>query len=149
MNTGEIFNKFVEVGRVCRVNYGPQEGKLCVVADIVNLNRVVVDSDELERQVIPIRRLTLTNHKLPIRWGSRTGVIRKHIAKSKIKETFAKSALGQKLAKLKRRNELNDFERFKVMLLKKKLARIVRNKKLCAQAKKAPAKTAKKEVKKK
>jgi large subunit ribosomal protein L14e len=147
--SGEIFNKHVEVGRVCRVNFGPEEGKLCVVADLVNLKRVVVDGEELERQVMPVRRLTLTDLKLPIRWGSRTGVIRKHITKANLKGQFAKTALGQKLAKLQRRSELNDFDRFKVMLLKKKLARIVRNKKLCAEKKAAPAPKGKKEGKKK
>jgi ribosomal protein L14E/L6E/L27E len=30
------FTKFVEIGRVARVNYGTNEGKLVVILDIVN-----------------------------------------------------------------------------------------------------------------
>lgn len=34
------FRRYVEVGRVCMVNYGPLYGKLVVIVDIVDQNRV-------------------------------------------------------------------------------------------------------------
>lgn len=35
-----LFTKFVEIGRVCLVNYGPDRGKLCVILDVIDGNRV-------------------------------------------------------------------------------------------------------------
>ena len=34
------FNRFVQAGRVCLINYGPLEGKLCVIVDIIDNNKV-------------------------------------------------------------------------------------------------------------
>jgi hypothetical protein len=34
------FSRFVEAGRVALINYGPLEGKLCVIVDIVDQNKV-------------------------------------------------------------------------------------------------------------
>jgi len=33
----------VEVGRVCCINYGPDAGKICVIVDIVDQARALVD----------------------------------------------------------------------------------------------------------
>ena len=35
-----MFTRFVEVGRVAYVSYGAEFGKLCVIADIIDGNRV-------------------------------------------------------------------------------------------------------------
>jgi large subunit ribosomal protein L14e len=37
------YNKFVQVGRVIRINYGPLEGKIATIVDIVSDKRVLVD----------------------------------------------------------------------------------------------------------
>lgn len=34
------FTRFVEIGRVAMVNYGPEHGKLVVISDVVDQNRV-------------------------------------------------------------------------------------------------------------
>ena len=34
------FRRFVQVGRVVLVNYGPDEGKLAVIVDVVDQSRV-------------------------------------------------------------------------------------------------------------
>lgn len=34
------FSRFVEVGRVALINYGPNQGKLCTIIDVVDENRV-------------------------------------------------------------------------------------------------------------
>ena len=34
------YNRFVEAGRVALVNYGPLEGKLVVIVDIIDNNKV-------------------------------------------------------------------------------------------------------------
>jgi hypothetical protein len=34
------FTRFVEIGRVALINYGPDAGKLCTIIDIIDSNRV-------------------------------------------------------------------------------------------------------------
>ena len=46
--------------------------------------------------------------------------IRKAWTEAKVDEAFATSSWGKKLASSKRRAELNDFERFSAMILKKR-----------------------------
>lgn len=36
------FTRFVEVGRVALINYGPSTGKLCTIIDIVDQQRVSI-----------------------------------------------------------------------------------------------------------
>lgn len=40
------FTKFIEIGRVCMINRGSLEGKLVIIVDIVNLNRVLIEGCE-------------------------------------------------------------------------------------------------------
>lgn len=117
----QTFTKFVEVGRVARVNYGQQEGSLAVIVDVVNENRVLVDGEGIARQVIPIKRLQLTKLKVPVGHGARTGVVRKIIAKEGIAKKWAESATGKAIANRARRAQLNDFERSKAMVLRKRV----------------------------
>ena len=37
------YTKFVEVGRVARINFGVDAGKLATIVDIINDKRVLVD----------------------------------------------------------------------------------------------------------
>lgn len=37
------FTRFVEIGRVALINYGPHEGKLAVIIDVVDNNKVCVN----------------------------------------------------------------------------------------------------------
>lgn len=70
------FSKFVEIGRAAQINRGSNEGKLVVILDVLNLNRVLVEgADEknmLERTVVPIKSLTLTDQKVGILRGVRS-----------------------------------------------------------------------------
>jgi hypothetical protein len=40
MRRGTQPKDFVQIGRVCLINYGPNEGKLCTVLDIIDQNTV-------------------------------------------------------------------------------------------------------------
>lgn len=61
----QVFTRYVEVGRVCVVNYGPDAGKLCTIVDIVDQNKCLIDGPRkltgVGRQVIPFKRLALTD----------------------------------------------------------------------------------------
>jgi large subunit ribosomal protein L14e len=116
----------VEVGRVARINYGPLEGKLATIVDILNDKRVLVDGQDIQRQVIPIRRLQLTRQLLKLGRGARTGKVRAAISKEGVAKKFAESSIGRAFARQQRRQNLTDFERYKVLVLRRKLAKLSR-----------------------
>lgn len=122
------YNKFVQVGRVARINYGPLEGKLATIVDIVSDKRVLVDGENIQRQVIPIARLQLTKQLVKIGRGARTGTVRKIISKENVAQTYAKTTIGQHYARQERRENLTDFERFKVVVLRRRLSKLLRAK---------------------
>eukprot|EP01036_Dinobryon_divergens_P053180 gene53180-71096_t len=40
------FTRFVEIGRVGLINYGPDCGKLCTIIDVVDAKRVLIDGPQ-------------------------------------------------------------------------------------------------------
>ena len=122
------YNKFVQVGRVARINYGPQEGKLATIVDIVSDKRVLIDGEDIQRQVIPIARLQLTRQVISVGRGIRTGAVRKAIAKEQVAQKFAQTTLGRHYANQQKRENLTDFERFKVVVLRRRLSKLLRAK---------------------
>lgn len=87
---------------------------------------MLVDGEDINRQVIPIRRLQLTKTVLKIGRGTRTGKLKKIVKDQKVQENFNKSSIGQVYARQARRAQLNDFERFKVLSLRRQLSKLVR-----------------------
>jgi hypothetical protein len=66
------FKRFVEVGRVCLVTYGPLEGKLCVVVNMIDQSHVLVDGTcagdaGTPRMGMSLKRVMLTDLKVPIK----------------------------------------------------------------------------------
>eukprot|EP00967_Tisochrysis_lutea_P117210 scaffold189370_cov31-Tisochrysis_lutea.AAC.1 len=66
------FKRFVEVGRVCLVTYGPYEGKLCVILNVIDQSHVLVDGTPAgdagtPRMGISLKRVMLTDLKVPIK----------------------------------------------------------------------------------
>ena len=61
----QVFTRFVEVGRVALISYGPDEGKLCTIVNVIDHNRVLVDGPAVatgvHRHAIGIKRLMLTD----------------------------------------------------------------------------------------
>ena len=119
-----VFRKFVEIGRVGMINYGPLAGKLAVIVDILNTSKVLVHGPKegVRRQEISLRRITLTEFKLDIKRGIHKDDLVKAIESAKIDEKFKETAYGKKLARRLTRAKLTDFDRFKVMRLKQKKA---------------------------
>ena len=125
MNTETL----LRLGRVVYVNYGPIATKIAIVVDIVNENRVVIDGPGLgvERQVISTKRLTLTKFCLETyKKSDRRGDLKKSIESFDLLKRFSECGIGKKLAQQERRRNLTDFERFKVLVLRRKLSRAVR-----------------------
>eukprot|EP00921_Rhytidocystis_pertsovi_P003455 GHVQ01005979.1.p1 GENE.GHVQ01005979.1~~GHVQ01005979.1.p1 ORF type:complete len:150 (-),score=21.64 GHVQ01005979.1:669-1118(-) len=119
----ELFKRYVEPGRVCVVEYGPDAGKVCVIVDIVSLNRVLIDGAGLTgvcRQSLPLRRLSLSDVRIKLNKGSRTSVVKKAMEKQNALDTFNLTAHGKKLILRARKAKMTDFDRFKLIVLKRK-----------------------------
>ena len=85
----QLYNKFVEIGKVARINYGPFEGKLATIVDVLNDKRVLVDGEDIQRQVIPIRRLQLTKINTKVLRGAKSGKVKQILKKEKVATKFA------------------------------------------------------------
>ena len=97
------YNKFVQVGRVARINFGQSEGQLATIVDIVSYKRVLVDGENIVRQVIPISRLQLTSQVLKVGRGCTSGKLRKIISKEGVAKKFSESSLGKSFDQQKKR----------------------------------------------
>ena len=138
-----VFRRFVEVGRVIIVNYGPLCGKLAVIVDILTTTKVLIQGLKggIKRQEISLRRVTLTDYKLDIKRGAKEAEVFKAIDDYKLEEKFKTSNIYKKNELRKTRANLTDFDRFKVMRLRQKRA-VLRHKAINGLNNKAPKKKA-------
>ncbi|RDW80095.1 hypothetical protein BP6252_04733 [Coleophoma cylindrospora] len=118
--------RMVEVGRVVLITGGPQDGKLATIVEIIDHKRALVDGPSTDtktavpRSSMPLSHLILTPlvlAKLPR--GARTGVVKAAWEKAGIEAKWQESAWAKKRSQKERRRALTDFERFKVMRLRK------------------------------
>ena len=119
-----VFKKFVEVGRVIIINYGPLTGKLAVIVDILTTTKVIVQGLKggVKRQELSLRRVTLTDYKIDIKRSAKREEVFKAIEDYKLEEKFKKSIYAKKTELREKRSNLTDFDRFKVMKLRQKRA---------------------------
>ncbi|SCM02135.1 60S ribosomal protein L14, putative [Plasmodium chabaudi chabaudi] len=119
-----LFNRYVEPGRLCLIEYGPYAGKLCFVVDIITITRVIVDGAGITgvpKTIMPIKRLKLLKQRVKINANAKTGMLKKEVEKSKVLEEFNKSNLGKKIMIKKKRDEATDYERFQIYYASKEL----------------------------
>lgn len=126
--SGDImpFRRYVEIGRVALVNYGPDYGKLVVIVDVVDQNRALVDAPKMVRSQMNFKRLSLTDIKIDIRRVPKKKVLIEAMESAEVQKRWENSSWGRKLIVQKRRAELNDFERFKIMLAKIKRGALIK-----------------------
>jgi large subunit ribosomal protein L14e len=117
------FKRFVEVGRVVLINYGPDAGKLATIIDIVDQNKCLIDGPAnitgVSRQVIPFKRVALTDFVVKIQLNAREKTLKRAWAEADVMAKWEASSWAKKLATRKKRASLSDFDRFKVMVAKK------------------------------
>ena len=119
-----VFKRFVEVGRVIVVNYGPLTGKLAVIVDILTTTKVIIQGLKggVRRQELSLRRVTLTDYKIDIKRGAKREEVFKAIEDYQLEKKFKESNLAKKKDLREKRANLTDFDRFKVMRLRQKRA---------------------------
>jgi len=124
------FKRFVEVGRVVLINYGPDEGKLATIIDIVDQNKCLIDGPTtgVARQVIPFSRIALTDFVVKIQMNAREKTLKKAWSDADIETKWEATSWAKKLSAKKKRASLNDFDRFKVMVARKQKSAIIAKK---------------------
>lgn len=126
------FSRYVEVGRVVFINHGPDAGKIATVIDIVDQNKCLIDGPEeitgVQRQVISYKKVSLTDHKVTIQRNARAKTLKAAWAAEDILAKWEGSSWAKKLDAKKKRSNLSDFERFKVMVAKKQKSSIIAKK---------------------
>jgi large subunit ribosomal protein L14e len=108
---------------------------------------MLVDGENFPRTLYPIRRLTLTKFRLPLLRGARTSTVVKAAKTFALQKKWEASPSAQKIATHAKRANLSDFERFSVMVNRKRRSfavRAIAKKTLASgnKAKPAPAKAA-------
>jgi large subunit ribosomal protein L14e len=117
----------VSIGKVCVVNYGEMAGKLCTIVDVVDQNRVLVEGSTtgVARQTIPFKCLSVTPLSVKVGRNARASTVAKAFAKENTLDAWSKTAWAKKAAIAAKRNGLNDFQRFQVMVLRKQRSQII------------------------
>ncbi|XP_065064303.1 large ribosomal subunit protein eL14-like isoform X1 [Rhopilema esculentum] len=117
-----VFKRFVESGRIALVNTGSYNGKLVVIVDVIDHNRVLCDnpSNNVPRQTINLKHLNLTDLKISVPHGARTACVRKAFDKEEVNAKWEKTAWAQRLERRVKRASLSDFDRFKVKVAKQR-----------------------------
>ena len=119
-----VFRRFIEVGRVIVINYGPLAGKLAVIVDILTTTKIIIQGLKggVRRQELSLRRVTLTDYKINIKRGAKREEVFKAIDEYKLEEKYKNSTYSKKCELRQKRANLTDFDRFKVMRLRQKRA---------------------------
>ena len=119
-----VFTRFVEIGRVIIINYGPLVGKLAVIVDVLTTTKVLIQGLKggVRRQELSLKRITLTDYKIDIKRGAKREEVFKTLDDYKLEEKFKNSTIAKKCEIRQKRANLTDFDRFKVMRLRQKRA---------------------------
>ncbi|MCJ1476163.1 hypothetical protein MMC13_004828 [Lambiella insularis] len=122
--------RLVEVGRVVLFNNGPYTGRLATIVEIIDHKRALVDGPSTNEKVpaVPRHAIALANviltpiviPKLPRAAG--TGAVARAWKKAEVEEKWAESAWAKKREQREKRRGLSDFDRFKVMRLRKQVS---------------------------
>ena len=101
----QVFKRFIELGRVVLINYGPLSGKLSVIVDILNTTRILIHGPKegVRKQEISLKRLSLTDFKLDIKRGIHKDDLVKAIDNYKLDDKFKESYYAKKIERKKKK----------------------------------------------
>lgn len=120
------YKRMVEIGRVALVTFGPDAGKLCTIIDVIDENRVLVDGPVsitgVHHQEIGFKRLMLTDFKVEVKRNARQKALTTAWEEADVMAKWSATAWAKKLENKKKRAAMSDFDRFEVMLARKKRA---------------------------
>ncbi|XP_032127166.1 60S ribosomal protein L14 isoform X1 [Sapajus apella] len=94
-----VFRRFVEVGRVAYVSFGPHAGKLVAIVDVIDQNRALVDGPctQVRRQAMPFKCMQLTDFILKFPHSARQKYVRQAWQKADINTKWAATRWAKKI----------------------------------------------------
>ncbi|KAK0507157.1 hypothetical protein JMJ35_010195 [Cladonia borealis] len=116
----------VEVGRVVLFTHGQYIGRLAAIVEIIDHKRVLIDGpSKKENAAVPRQSISLNNliitpiviPKLPRAAGR--GAVARAWEKAEVEKKWDESAWAKRREQREKRRNLSDFDRFKVLRLKK------------------------------
>uniref|UniRef100_A0A4D5R944 Large ribosomal subunit protein eL14 n=1 Tax=Scolopendra viridis TaxID=118503 RepID=A0A4D5R944_SCOVI len=138
------FSKFIEIGRIAFIAFGHDRGKICAIVDVIDQNRALVDGpcSNVSRQPISFKRLHLTKFRIKFPHSASTRVVRNAWMKADVTKEWNETSWAKKLAAAKIKNQMTDFDRFKLYKAKQTRNRIIHREylKLKTRIKKSPPK---------
>ena len=94
-----------------------------MIVQVVDNKRALIDGPStvngVPRQVMPLKRLSLTSLKVKISPGARIIALTKAYSAAEISKKWAESSWAKGIAKRTAKAKLNDFDRFKMMVARK------------------------------
>eukprot|EP00178_Gracilaria_changii_P013152 TRINITY_DN37053_c0_g1_i1.p2 TRINITY_DN37053_c0_g1~~TRINITY_DN37053_c0_g1_i1.p2 ORF type:complete len:157 (-),score=30.83 TRINITY_DN37053_c0_g1_i1:110-553(-) len=130
-----LFKRYVQIGRLCVISRGADEGKICTIVDVVDKNRALVDGPKsfngVERQMMNFNDLQLTDFRLNVRLNARAKTIVKALTTAKDGETsvldqWKASKWAKKIEGREVKASLTDLERFRAMRKRQAVSKAVR-----------------------
>ncbi|KFA77565.1 hypothetical protein S40288_05728 [Stachybotrys chartarum IBT 40288] len=119
--------RLVEVGRVVLINGDhPFAGRLAAIVEIIDHKRVLVEGPSSDsefavpRQSVPLSKVLLSQLSVEgLNRGARHASLKKQWDSSEIDSKWKETNWAKKREQIARRKGLTDFDRFKVLRLKK------------------------------
>merc|ERR1712087_451693 len=141
------YERMVEPGRIAQIIWGRDYRKLVCIVNFIDRNRVLVDGGEgklsdMKRLSMPIRWLQMTKFRIRVARAASSSEVSAMLDESGFAEACAKSSRGRRNECIRKREQLNDFGRFKLYLIKQQFRSAVKNEllRLRAAQKKMPLK---------
>ncbi|XP_031963054.1 60S ribosomal protein L14 [Corvus cornix cornix] len=124
-----VFKRFVEIGRVAFISFGPHAGKLVAIVDVIDQNRALVDGpcSGVRRQAMPFKCMQLTDFVLKFPHSARQKCVRRAWEKENINEKWSATRWAKKIEAREKKAKMTDFDRYKVMKAKKMRNRIIKH----------------------
>ena len=116
------------IGKIVSITYGSSAGKIGVIIDIIDEKKCLIDGP-CGRQIISMKRLEFTNHKINVKKKISSKKIHQKFLKNHILNTWYSSLKGKKVLKKNLKLKFSDFENFKFMVGKKYFSRLTNIKK--------------------
>ncbi len=94
-----------------------------MIVELITTSRVLVDGPTtgVKRQEISLRRVSLTDFKLDITRALKTSDLKSAIEKFDLLKKWENTPFAKKINRAQVRSRLTDFDRFKVMVLRKRV----------------------------
>jgi len=107
------YKRYVQRGRLALLGYGPDKGKVALITDLLDQNKVQIDNpvQNVKRQVVSIKWLVLTDFCVPVEKVPNSAEAEELIKSNGLVDKFYASNWGKKVQAFQRRDQLTLEER--------------------------------------